>query len=308
MENVFVFQSNRDPSLALGAWIQTRSEIGAATDPSNKAYDSLMNAPDFELLAVNVGNTRVGAAVYCSDEQLGAGDAPSTDVKSAADMIVELAHELNDSPHGAVVVASVNEPAAESLCAALDDRLSLAVYRVGVDLPIQLTHTLGDDHTTGVDRFLNAVAAFDTVHQACVVVDAGTAVTVDFIDGEGTFHGGAIAPGARMQLAALHEQTANLPIVDLAWPDDAEPFARTTAQAMLAGVCVGIQGMTRALVERYAEAYGAYPTIIATGGDAELLFKNDDLIERIVPDLTLRGIAVSAQKALDMTRAPADLI
>ena len=79
------------------------------------------------------------------------------------------------------------------------------MYRVGDDLPIPIQVDLAPETITGSDRLLNAVAAFDVLQQACVVVDAGTAVTVDFIDGKGTFHGGAIAPGARMQLAALHK-------------------------------------------------------------------------------------------------------
>jgi type III pantothenate kinase len=132
-----------------------------------------------------------------------------------------------------------------------------------------------------------------------VVVDAGSAITVDFVDGEGTFQGGAIAPGARMMLRALHQQTAALPAVEFAAPegagdssgDDFQPFGRNTPQAMLNGVFFGARGLVRQLAERYAEKYEAYPTIIATGGDAKVLFEGDDLVERIVPELTLRGVA-----------------
>ena len=94
------------------------------------------------------------------------------------------------------------------------------------------------------------------------------------MDGQGTFHGGAIAPGARMQLRALHEGTAALPEVALAAPDD-DAFGRSTSQAMLHGVYHGVRGLVWKLVERYAEAYGAFPQVVATGGDAELLFRGD---------------------------------
>ena len=77
---------------------------------------------------------------------------------------------------------------------------------------------LDPETITGVDRLLNAAAAYATLKQACVVVDAGTAVTVDFVDGHGTFHGGAIAPGARLQIDALHRGTDALPDVQAA-PD-----------------------------------------------------------------------------------------
>jgi len=130
------------------------------------------------------------------------------------------------------------------------------------------------------------------------VVDAGTAVTVDFVDGQGVFHGGAIAPGARMQLDALHERTASLPQIEFRRPDPAETFGRNTAEAMLHGVFDGLRGLVWRLVEQYSERYGAFPLVVATGGDAQTLFGDDELVNRIVPELTLQGIAVAARTAL----------
>ena len=129
------------------------------------------------------------------------------------------------------------------------------------------------------------------------MVDAGTALTVDFVDGEGTFHGGAIAPGAAMQLRALHEQTETLPELRFSAPDD-NAFGRSTGQAMLNGVFHGIRGAVQRFVERYSEHYGAFPQVIATGGDAEALFAGEDLVDHIVPDLTILGIAAAARHAL----------
>ena len=81
-------------------------------------------------------------------------------------------------------------------------------------------------------------------------------------------------------------------------PDDAEAFGKNTRQAMLNGVFYGARGMVRLLIERYAESYGAYPQIIATGGDARLLFGDDELIEHIADDLVLRGVAIACEAAL----------
>ena len=143
---------------------------------------------------------------------------------------------------------------------------------------------------------LNAAAAFDVLKQSCVVVDAGTAVTVDFVDGSGTFHGGAIAAGAQLSLDALHRRTAQLPEVVLARP--LEAIGHSTVEAMRGGAFHGVRGMVRELVEHYAEQAGSYPTVIATGGDAELLFADFDLVERIVPELTLMGLAVTLRVAM----------
>ena len=102
-------------------------------------------------------------------------------------------------------------------------------------------------------------------------------------------------------LDSLHERAPHLPRVELETPG-ADPYPKTSRQAMLAGVVVGIRGMVRSIAERFAEEYGAYPRILATGGDAALLFTEDDLVERIVSDLTLRGVALSSFAAIGVDR------
>ena len=65
-----------------------------------------------------------------------------------------------------------------------------------------------------------------------------------------------------------------------------------------AGVLAAGRGLVRAMLDAYSESYGAYPVVIATGGDAENLFREDDVVETIVPHLVLRGVAVSVKRAL----------
>ncbi len=259
-----------------------------------------MNSEGLSILAVNIGSTRVAAGVIDAGEVRDHSHTPASDVAATVERLADLARTI-DPGAGAVAIASVNPPASAAIRAALDAALggAIGVYTLGVDIPVILPHTLGEQHTTGQDRMLNALAAFDMMREACAVIDAGTAVTVDFVDGAGVFQGGAIAPGARMQLNSLHSGTATLPEVDLAAPDPAEVYAKTTRQAMLHGVYFGVRGMVRLLVERYAESFGAYPRVIATGGDAPLIFDGDEFIERIVPDLTLRGIGVAVRAATE---------
>jgi type III pantothenate kinase len=95
----------------------------------------------------------------------------------------------------------------------------------------------------------------------------------------------------------MHLGTSSLPEVDFE-PPLREAFGKNTAQAMLQGVFHGIQGMVRQLSEQYAARYGAYPRIIATGGDSEVLFKDDELIEQIIPNLQMQGIAVSVRHTM----------
>ncbi|MFK7960422.1 MAG: type III pantothenate kinase [Phycisphaerales bacterium] len=249
------------------------------------------------LVILSVGNTRTCVARVAdgaieSTERFTNEDTAAIVGAASGDW---KATEPLDRP--AIVLATVNEPVAGRLRSALADQLGVPIYEVGDDLPVPIGRRLDPETITGADRLLNAAAAFATVEQACIIVDAGTAVTVDFVDGEGTFHGGAIAPGAAMQLRAMHEATDALPELEFRRPDD-EAFGRSTGEAMLIGVYHGIRGMVWKIVERYAEAYGAFPMVVATGGDAETLFADDELVDRIVPDLALQGIVAAARHAL----------
>jgi type III pantothenate kinase len=250
-----------------------------------------------QLVAINVGNTRTHLTAATGTALADPVSLSNTDLGAIIQAVLAARETLDSESPRPILIASNNDTLADQLGSALTDQLSESIYRVGDDLPIPIQIDLAPETMTGSDRLLNAVAAFDVLQQACVVVDAGTAVTVDFIDGNGTFHGGAIAPGARMQLTSLHEHTDALPDVDLAAPDT-EVFGRSTAEAMLRGVNLGIRGLVRTTVEQYAEHYGAFPTIIATGGDAELLFRGDEFVDRVVPDLTLLGIVLAGREAM----------
>ncbi|MCP3902839.1 MAG: type III pantothenate kinase [Planctomycetes bacterium] len=259
------------------------------------------------LIAISVGNTRTQIGRFI-DEHL--EEVESCD-HAAPDAIVEKiagwsAARATDDPAPLLALASVNDEVADGIIARVEAKLGDTVHRVGDGVPIPVPQQLEPETITGTDRLLNAAAAFRHVRQACIIVDAGTAVTVDFVDGEGTFHGGAIAPGARMQLDALHRGTSALPDVAFRRPEGTG-FGRSTAEAMLRGVFVGIRGMVWKLVEEYAETYGAYPMVIATGGDAEILFGDDELVDRVVPGLTLMGIAGSVRAALTVDDADADV-
>lgn len=255
--------------------------------------------PGMGLLAISVGNTNTRFVTYHAGHHHEGVSLPNADLVNLTKVLRHAADHLDDSERTAVIVASTNHPFRDELLDSLIPNLDHEVFRLGSDLgvPIKTVLTEAAAERTGQDRLLNALAAFESAKQACVVVSAGTAITVDFVDGEGVFHGGAIVPGLRMWLNSLHNGTAALPAIEPRRPDESA-FGADTTQAMLHGAFYGIRGVVRALTERYAEAYEAYPRIVATGGDAKFLFEDDDLIESIDPDLTLRGIAATCRLAL----------
>lgn len=246
-----------------------------------------------DVLLIAVGNTRTRLGLWRAGEVL---DACSI-AHDLRDGLPDEAKKLVDQA-AAGVLATVHRDAADRLERALAQaKPGFEVLRMVRDLPIDLKHALDDASTVGHDRLLNAVAAYSRAQQACVVVDLGTAVTVDFVDGEGTFQGGVIAPGLSMMLAALHEHTDGLPLLQFEAPDPARGvFGKDTPHAMHLGVETAVVGLVRTALERFALDFGAYPQVIATGGDLGLL-QDEGIVEHFVPDLQLLGIGLCVDKA-----------
>ena len=246
---------------------------------------------DINLLALNVGNSRLSIGVFVAGELQYTARVAHAQRSEWEPRISEAWARLKDLDQPAVAGATVNPPLIESLEHAVRQATGQAVEWIGRDLDLPINVLTDAPKETGVDRVLNIAAAYEQMGKACVVVDAGTALTVDVCNEKGEFLGGAIAPGTRLQLAALHERTAQLPLVDLSLPT--EPFGRSTASALQLGVYHGIRGTVKELVENYATELGNWPDIIATGGDAALLFEGWELVHAIAPDLTLYGIALA---------------
>lgn len=267
------------------------------------------------LILVSSGNSRTRVALAVDGEL-----EPSRvfENEAMAEIVSAVAGHLEasrDVDQTRVVLATVNRPATDDLEERLRKPATAAdatIVRFGRGLDVSMQQALAADSGVGQDRLLDALGAFIRSRQACVVVDAGTAITVDFVDGEGTFHGGAIAPGVRMMARALNEFTSGLPRVDVAAEaarlaersrgadepalsdEDAAPVAnplgKKTSEAITVGVLAAARGMVRHLIDKYAEFYRGYPRVVATGGDAPLLFKDDEIVEAIVPDLALVGM------------------
>ena len=246
---------------------------------------------DINLLVLNLGNSRLAIGTFAAGELGQVKRIPHTLRKDWMTAIAESWARVQGSDGAAVVAASVNPALNEALEHAVEQSIDRRIIWIGKEIDVPINVLTDHPDQTGIDRVLNIAAAYEQMGGACAVVDAGTAITVDLCNEAGEFLGGAIAPGAKMMLDALHEKTAKLPSVDLSTPHGA--FGRDTEQAMLQGVYHGIRGMVKELVENYATALGQWPELIATGGDAHKLFEGWELVHAVAPDLTLYGIALA---------------
>jgi type III pantothenate kinase len=247
---------------------------------------------EINLVVLNVGNSRLAIAPFRAGEL---GEVARLNLNEPATWGPAIAaawKQVQGRENAAVVGASVNPDMEEAVEQAVLDSANRHVVWVGEDLELPIKVLTEPPEETGIDRVLNVAAAFEQMGKACVVVDAGTAVTVSYCNDQGEFLGGAIGPGASMMLDALHDHTAKLPRVR-PFEAPSDPVGRSTRQAILHGVYHGIRGMVKEVVENYATELGTWPDLIATGGDAQVLFKDWELIHAIAPDLTLYGIALA---------------
>ena len=173
-----------------------------------------------------------------------------------------------------------------------EDRFRVLGHR---DLPIVIS--VEHPERVGMDRLAAAVAANQrrNAQRAAVIIDSGSAITVDAIDPQGRFVGGAIFPGPRMSAHALHRRTDLLPLVELEGPPP-EPLGVSTPHAIRSGLFWGTLGAIRELAGRLAKALGPAPVDwFVTGGGAEWLsFLPEATIH--VPNLVLEGVMLAATR------------
>jgi type III pantothenate kinase len=153
-------------------------------------------------------------------------------------------------------------------------------------MPIRIDNPL----ELGADRLVNAVAAFDRIRGACVVVDFGTAITYDVVSDDGALLGALISPGMEIALEALTERAARLPHVELLEPRGL--VGKSTVEAIRAGVVYGYAGQVDGIVRRLRAEMGAGTPTIATGGLAHVVIPFTETIDTVDDLLTLRGLKI----------------
>jgi type III pantothenate kinase len=242
------------------------------------------------VLAITLGNSTAAAAL-ATDGVLGpVRRVPVGQLEELCDVLARIGKE-GGAPIP-IAVASVNPPALERLERLLTD-LGLPPAAVARrDFPVPIGAEVKAPERIGVDRLLGALAAYRRVGGECIVVDFGTAITVNSVRGDGIFLGGAILPGLGMAARALSEGTALLPEIPL--PAAAPAVGRSTEEAIAAGVIHGAAGAVTGLIDGARRVVGAGAKVVLTGGDAARVAAHlpPDCRE-VRPDLVLEGLLVA---------------
>ena len=245
------------------------------------------------LLAIDIGNTCIDIGLLAGDDPVFHHKYPTVSPDDAD--LQRLLASLAAPPAGAVigsVVAELGAAYAEA-CRGLSSGPILQASSAW-DWGLHIDYD--DPARIGVDRLAAAAAAHRATPdgRAAVVVDAGTAITVDAISAEGTFLGGAIAPGLRLGLNALSAGTSFLPQVELAATTPL--LGKNTPDGLCSGALHGSAALVEGLCTRMAAALGSPVAIFLTGGDAPLLQPHIAAVHTCDPDLVLRGLALAYRR------------
>jgi type III pantothenate kinase len=191
-------------------------------------------------------------------------------------------------------LASVRPVVAERLLQVFENRgWSAPRQLTWEDLPLEVR--VEEPSRVGIDRLLNAVAAnrLRDAERPAIVVDLGTAGTVDLVAADGAFEGGAILPGTSLAAQALHSGTSSLPDFDIAAVNESvDIVGKSTEAAIAAGLYWGMVGSIGELIERISRQCQPAPQLFVTGGAAEDIVKH--LSVAGVPARHVRHMVLSA--------------
>jgi type III pantothenate kinase len=248
-------------------------------------------------MAVDVGNTQTVLGLYEGDELRGQWRLATEAQRTSDELAVVFAGLLDLNGLGlaqvsAMILSSVVPGLTRSYRHLAEDVLGVPFYVVNSEMETGLKNHYDDPSAVGADRIVNAVAAGHHYGFPAIIVDIGTATTVEAVDGKACYLGGAILTGLYVALEALVARTAKLPSVDL---EEGPPsaIATNTPDSIRSGFVYGYAGAIDALVRRSREELGEEGVrVVATGGPASVIVRHCREIDTFDPDLTLKGLRV----------------
>jgi type III pantothenate kinase len=251
------------------------------------------------LLAIDVGNTNIVLGVFDGTTLVQSWRLTTLRERTADELglLVDglFAHARIDKARvDSIILGSVVPPLTGTTRAMVERHFGLKALTIEPGLDTGMPILYDNPAEVGADRIVNGIAAYEQFGKAAgrpvVVVDFGTATTLDAITAKGEYLGGAICPGVQISADALFQRTARLPRIEVRKP--ARAIGRTTVGAMESGLFFGYVGMVEGLVRRMSEELGGNAVCVATGGLAEVIAPETPLIHHVDPDLTLQGLRI----------------
>jgi type III pantothenate kinase len=247
------------------------------------------------LLAIDIGNTNIVLGLY-QGKKLITHWRLATQAEKTSDEYGVIISQLIDYAGfrgrqiSAIAVSCVVPPMLTTTQELAEKFFHIDPLIVGPGIKTGMPILYENPKDVGADRIVNGIAAFEKYHEACIIVDFGTATTIDLISQKGEYVGGAIAPGLSISLEALFQRASKLPRIEVVKPK--EVIGRNTINSIQAGIFYGYVGLVDGLVQRIQNQCGAQAKVVATGGLAPLVASECSTIGEVDEFLTLDGLRI----------------
>lgn len=239
------------------------------------------------LLAIDIGNSNIKFGVFDDELLIEKFSIPTVRDQTSGEIFTRIENRLSEKI-SAVIVSSVVPELTNSIRNFAENHLKVSPVFVSHETDFGLKINYEQPEKLGVDRIVAAFAAREKFGAPSVVCNFGTATTVDAVNSKNEFAGGIIVAGINLLADALFQKTSKLPKVEI---KRAEKVLETsTVGAINAGIYFGYIGLTDGIIGRMIAELGEKPKVVATGGLAQIIYKDSEFIEVYDENLMLDGL------------------
>jgi len=189
-----------------------------------------------------------------------------------------------------IIVVNVVPKESKRVVDALRRIIGKKILVVGRDIDSGIKNKYRRPGQVGQDRLVNARAGYELYGGGVIIVDFGTAITIDVVNKKGEYLGGVIAPGVETSYKTLSERAALLPKMRIKKPKGV--LGRDTHSSMVSGAVYGFSGLCDGIVKRLKDGYCKGAKVIATGGLSSLIGPYCETVDKMDPELTLKGLRI----------------
>ncbi|MEX2395104.1 MAG: type III pantothenate kinase [Actinomycetota bacterium] len=248
------------------------------------------------LLAVDIGNTETTIGVFDGTELIQTWRLATQPQRTGDELLLlinsflRLGRLPRDADISGCAVSSVVPAATLAMREMVPHYFDLEPVIVEPGVKTGMPIKIDNPKEVGADRICDAVAAFEMFDGPCISVDLGTATTFDAVSADGSYVGGAIAPGLAISANALVSRTAQLRLVEFTRPG--RVIGKSTAEAIQSGIVIGYACLIDGMIELFAKELGGDPKTVMTGGLADVMAPNLEHVDEVDPWLVLQGLRI----------------